>query len=301
MSAVLATTTRFGTLSTILVCHVQLFQVLIESIGKQNLATTALSSLHLHDHLPSLHFDLMFFHLLAAFLHLVDLLFVASFFCFSFFPLFVGDSSHNLHRFFGFFLLFINVSFLMRFNLLLVSISLLLDQTLLQPPFECLIAFLLLDLFLKPLVFLLTKLMLFLKRLSDKFALFPLVHFVGPVLVFSIQSCLLDDHLFEEVLLCLEHEYLSESLLMFHESEPGVMVNLVFGNLVFLPSVHVKHGFVNAAELRLFVVIFISEVDLRIVTSAISINIILSSLVQSFQKLFVLDVLAILLVKVALI
>lgn len=88
---------------------------------------------------------------------------------------------------------------------------------------------------------------------------------------------------------------------MFDETEPGVVVNLVFRNFVFLLSVHVKDGFVYAAELRLFVVIFISKVDLRIVTTAIGINICLSSLVQSFQKLFVLDVLAILLIKVALI
>lgn len=124
---------------------------------------------------------------------------------------------------------------------------------------------------------------------------------MGTVLVFSIQSCLLDDHLFEKVLLGLEHQYFSESLLMFLESEPGVVVHLVSSNLVFLLSVHVENGFVDAAELGLFVVIFISKVDLRIVTSTICVNIRLSSLIQSFQKLFVLDVFAILLVKVALI
>lgn len=124
---------------------------------------------------------------------------------------------------------------------------------------------------------------------------------MGAVLVLSIQSCLLDNHLFKKILLGLEHQNLSESLLMFLESEPGIVVHLLLSKLVFLLSVHIEDGFVHTAELGLFVIIFVSEVDLRVITTAIGINVRLSSLVESFEKLFILDVLAILLIKVALI
>ncbi len=182
----------------------------------------------------------MFFHLLASLFHLFDLLFVTRFFGFALFPLFVGDTSHNFHRVFGFFLLFINLTLVMSFDLFLVCISLLLNQTLLEPMLESFVAFFLLDLLMKSLLLFLPQLMLLFECLRDKFALLPLVHEMGTILVFLIKSCLLNDHFLKKILLGFEHEYLSESLLMLFEAEPGVVIDLFRGDLVLVFSVHIK-------------------------------------------------------------
>ena len=192
----------------------------------------------------------MLFHLLASFFHLFNLLFVARLLGLALFPLLVGDASHNFHRVFGFLLLLVDLALVMSLNLLLVSISLLLDHALLQPLLESPVAFLLLDLFLKSLLLLFSKLLLLFESLSDKLALLPLVHLMGPVLILLIQGCLLDDHLLKEILLGFEDEHLAESFLMLLHTEPGVMTDLLFGNFSLFLPMHVEDRLVNAAQMR---------------------------------------------------
>ena len=160
----------------------------------------------------------MLFHLLPSLFHLVDLLFVTCFLSFALFPLFVGDTSHNFHRIFGFFLLFIDLSLVMSFDLFLVCISLLLNQTLLKPLLESFVAFFLLDLFMESLLLFLSQLMLLFECLGDKLALLPLVHKMSSILVFFIKGCLLDDHLLKQIFLGFKDKHLSESLLMLFEA-----------------------------------------------------------------------------------
>ena len=79
---------------------------------------------------------------------------------------------------------------------------------------------------------------------------------------------------------------------MLFESEPGVMVNLLSGNFLLILSVHVQNRLVNVTQVRPLLDI-LREVDLRF-SSTISINVSLSGLIQSLQKLLILNVLSIL-------
>ena len=115
-----------STLRTIFL--LELFQVLVQSISEQNLTSAALSALHLHDHLSSGHFDLLVFHALASLFHLVNLFLVTRFFSLTLLPFLVSDFRHDLHLCFGLLLLFVYLALLMFFNLLLVAVSLLLNQ-----------------------------------------------------------------------------------------------------------------------------------------------------------------------------
>lgn len=81
--------------------------------------------------------------LLTVLLHLVDLLLMASLIGFPLLPLLVCDLSHDLHRLLRFLLLFFQLALLVLLYLLVTRLSLLLDQTILQPAFECLVTFLL--------------------------------------------------------------------------------------------------------------------------------------------------------------
>ena len=74
----------------------------------------------------------------------------------------------------------------MVFDLLLVFLSVLLDQTLLQPVLESFVAFLLLDLLVKAFSLFLTKLTLLLDGFSDQLGLFPFVHAMSTFLVLFI-------------------------------------------------------------------------------------------------------------------
>ena len=123
--------------------------------------------------------------------------------------------------------------------------------------------------------------MLFLEGLRDKFAFFQLIHFMSPVLVFLIESSLLYDHLLKQVFLGFEDKNLSESFLMLFEAEPGVMVDLLGGNFLLILSVHVQNRLVNVTQVRPLLDI-LREMDLRF-SSAISINVSLSGLIQSLQ------------------
>ncbi len=105
---------------------------------------------------------------------------------------------------------------------------------------ESFVAFFLLDLLMKSLLLFLSQLMLLLESLGDKLALLPLVHEMSTILVFLIKSCLLDDHLLKKIFLGFEHKYLSESLLMLFEAEPGVVIDLFRSDLVLVFSVHIK-------------------------------------------------------------
>ena len=165
-----------------------------------------MSPLHFHDHLASGHLDLLILHALPALFHLIDFLFVATLFSLSLLPLFVSNARHDLHTLFGLFLLFVNASLLVVFDLLLVGLALLLHQTLLQPVFECLVALFLLNLFMQALSFLLSEQLLLLEGLANKLLFFPLVHAMRPLLVFLVQGRLLHDHLLEQVLFGLEDE-----------------------------------------------------------------------------------------------
>ena len=115
-----------STLRTIFL--LELFQVLVQSISEQNLTSAALSALHLHDHLSSGHFDLLVFHALASLFHLVNLFLVTRLFSLTLFPFLVSDSSHNFHGVFGLLLLIFHLALLMGLNLLLVAVSLLLNE-----------------------------------------------------------------------------------------------------------------------------------------------------------------------------
>ena len=163
---------------------------------------------------------------------------MATLFSLSFFPLFVGNACHDFHTLFGLFLFFFDAALLMVFNLFLVGLTLLLHQTLLQPVFESLVALLLLYFFVQTFGFLFSEQLLFLKSFSDKFLFFPLVHTMRSLLVLFVQSCLLHNHLLEEVLFGLPDEDFSQALLMFLDAEPLVVGDLSFGNFVFALAMH---------------------------------------------------------------
>ena len=194
--------------SALLVGHIELLQILVQPIGEKNLAST-LPRLHLHDHLATGHFDLLLLHTLTSLLHLVDLFLMATLLSLTLFPLLVCDASHDLHRFLRLFLLFFKLTLMMIFDLFLARLSLLLYQAVLQPVLEGPVTLLLLNLFLKPFLFLLTQLLLLLQGFGHKFALFPLEHTVSALLVFFVEGCLLHDHLLEQVLFSLKDKHLA--------------------------------------------------------------------------------------------
>ena len=223
-----------GALSPAFVGFLELLKVLVQPVSQQDLSTAALSALHLHDHLSTSHLDLLLLHSLATFLHLLDLLLVTSLLGLALLPLLVGDACHDFHRLLGLFLLLVNHFLIVIYDLLLVFLSMLFDQTLLEPIFEGLVSFLLLDLFLEALSLLLSQLGLLLECLLDKLALFPLVHAMASLLVLLIECCLLHDHLLKEIFLGLVHQDFAEALLMLLNSQPIVMTNLSLGDLILI-------------------------------------------------------------------
>ena len=227
-----------GALGPVLVSLLKLLQILVQSIGQQDLSASTLSPLHLHDHLASGHLDLLLLHALPPLLHLVDFLFVATLFSLPLLPLFVSNACHDLHTLFGLFLLFVDASLLVVFDLLLVSLTLLLHQALLQPVFECLVALFLLNLLVQALGFLLSEQLLLLEGLADKLLFFPLVHAMRPLLVLLVQGRLFHDHLLEQVFFGLEDEDFAQALLMLLDAEPLVMLDLSLGDFLLTLAMH---------------------------------------------------------------
>ena len=262
--------------------------------------------MHFHDHLAPCHLDLLIFHALPALLHLVNFLLVANFLSLSFLPFLECYSSHDLHALFGLFLFLINTALLMVLDLLLVRFPLLLHQALLQPVLERFVAFLLLDLLLQPLRFLLPEQLLLLERLADQLLLLPFVHAMRPLLVVLVERRLLHDHLFEQILFGLPDEDLAKALLVLLDAQPLVVGDLRFGEFVFALAVHLEHTFVDLAHFR-----FVNDallkvhllVMLRTTIFSPSIGIIdvsLSRFIQPLEQSFIVQVLAVLLVHVGL-
>ena len=106
-------------------------------------------------------------------------------------------TSHDLHALFGLLLFLFNAALLMVLDLLLVRLPLLLHQALLQPVLERFVAFLLLDLLVQALCFLLSEQLLLLQSFSNQLLLLPFIHAMRPLLVILVQRSLLHDHLFE--------------------------------------------------------------------------------------------------------
>ena len=276
------TTSRPSTLCSILVGHVELLQVFVETVCEQNLSTTTLSSLHLHDHLAASHLNLLLLHPLTALLHLLDLLLVARLLSLSLLPLFVGDTGHDLHRLLRLLLLLFHLALFHILDLLVISLALLLLHTGLQPILEGEVTLLLFVDFNESFSLLLSELVLLFECLGDQLALFPLVHAMGTLLVLLVQSGLLEDHLLEQVLLSLEDEHLAQTLLMLLDSQPVVVIDLIFSKLCFALSMHVKHGLVLSTQPGLLVLLLVLEVNLGLsvlITSVLGIDIGLSSLV----------------------
>lgn len=134
------------------------------------------------------------------------------------FPLFVGDTGHDLHVIFVLLLLFFYSSLMMVLDLLLAGIPLLLNQTVFQPVFERSVPLLLLDLLLQALLLLLSQLLLLFKSFRDKLALLPLEHSMGPLLILLVKGGLFHDHLLKQVFLSLKDEHFSKTLLVFFYS-----------------------------------------------------------------------------------
>ena len=200
-----------------------------------------MSPLHLHHELAALHFDLLFFHSLASFLHLIDLFLVTTLLSLPLFPFLVCDASHDFHRFLLLFLLFFDLSLVMIFDFLLVCLSLLLNKALLQPVFESLVTLFSFDLLMKALSFFLTELLLLSKGFTYELLLLPFVHAMSPLLVLLVQSSLLHNHLFKEISLSFEDEHLAKTLLMLLNAKPVVMADLKFGNFLLIMTMHVQH------------------------------------------------------------
>lgn len=180
----------------------------------------------------------------------------------------------------------------MVFNLFLVLLPLLLDQTHLQPLLEGLVALFLFNLFSQSLLFLDAELLLFLESLGDKLALLPLVHGVGPLLVLFVQSCLLQDHLFVQIFFGLEDKHLAKAFLVLFDPQPLLVVNLCLGNFELILGVHIEDRLVDGSHLGL---IMVRKVHLRL---TVSIDVGLGCLVEAFEQLFVRDVLPLLVIEV---
>lgn len=160
----------------------QLFEVFVESVGHQDLATSLLA-LHLLNHLPSSFFRLLSLHRLTTFFHLLKFLLVARLFCFLFLPDLVSNLGHDI-------VLVLELLFLFLFHLLLVmlqflhvEVTLLPNDAVLQPLLEILVRLVFaLDL-LETFYLLLAKLIPFLQDSLNVLLFFPVVHVVRSVLV----------------------------------------------------------------------------------------------------------------------
>ena len=207
---------------------------------------------------------------------------MSRFFGLSLLPFFVSDAGHDLHVFFGLLLFIFNAFLLMILDLLLISLSLLLHQALLQPVLEGLVTFLLLDLLCKALGFLFSEHLLLFEGLTDEFLLLPLVHAMSSLLVVLIKGSLLHDHLFKEVLFGLKDQDFAQALLMFLDSEPGIVRDLGLSNCIFTVTMHLEDRLVNLTHLG-----FISRVlevnVLAFFAALISINLSLSCLIQPLE------------------
>ena len=102
------------------------------------------------------------------------------------FPLFliaISNVTHDFHALLDLGLFLIDSLLVVFLDLGLVTLLLSLDQTLLQLFLERTMALLLVVLFLKVLMFLLSKFFLLLQGLSDKLVLFPLAHAMSSRLI----------------------------------------------------------------------------------------------------------------------
>ena len=128
-----------------------------------------------------------------------------------------------------------------------------------------------------------------------------------PLLVLFVEGGLLNDHLLEQVFLGLEYKHFAKTLLMFFDSQPVLVVDLSLGHVLLLLNVHVKDALVDNAKLRLLNIIF--ELHMRLhatllvskVLHALRIQVLLGSLVQTFQQAFILQILPLLGVQISLI
>ena len=102
----------------------------------------------------------------------------------------------------------------MLFDPLPTGLSLLLNQTILQPVFEGPVAFLLLDFLFETLLLFISQLLLLFQRLSDQLSLLPLVHAMSTLLVFIVKGGLLKDHLLVDVSFGLVNENFTKTFLM---------------------------------------------------------------------------------------
>ena len=127
---------------------------------------------------------------------------------------------------------------------------------------------------------------------------------MSTLLVLLVKSCLLNDHLLEKVLLSFVNEHFSEALLMLFDSQPVLMVDLGFRNVLFIANVHVQNALINDSELRLLDII--SELYMRLIVavftiavlSVLCVQVFLSRLVETFQQALVLQILPLLFVQI---
>ena len=171
----------------------QIFQILIETVSEQDLAASSLSALHLHHSLTPGHLLLLSLETLSTLFHLFEFALVPRLLCFPFLPLTVGNVRHDFHVFFDLLVLLVFSLLVKIFDFFLVQFFLLFDEALLKPVFESSLAFFILVLFLKTLVLFFAQFLLPFEGLCDKFAFLPLVHTLGPLLVFLVENRLLLD------------------------------------------------------------------------------------------------------------
>ena len=275
----------------------ELFQVFIEAVGEQDLATAPLAPLHLHDHLSAGHLGLLLLHPLPTLLVFLHLLLVADLLGLPLLPLLVGDARHDLHRLLRLLVLLLLLPLVQVFQPLLVEFLLLLDHALLQPLLELAVAILHLGDLGKALFLLLAKLLLLLEGLGDQLALLPLVHAVDAILVLAVQGGLLDDQLLKEVLLGLEDQHLAQALLVLLDAQPLRVRHLRLRRRRFLLSVLREQVPVLPAHVRRFVSLVLLEVHLLSILRLVSIHLFLGDLVEAFEEFLVLEVLSTLLVE----
>ena len=171
----------------------QIFQILIKTVSEQDLPASSLSALHLHHSLTPGHLLLLSLETLSTLFHLFEFALVPRLLCFPFLPLTVGNVRHDFHVFFDLLVLLVFSLLVKIFDFFLVQFFLLFDEALLKPVFESSLAFFILVLFLKTLVLFFAQFLLPFEGLCDKFAFLPLVHTLGPLLVFLVENRLLLD------------------------------------------------------------------------------------------------------------
>ena len=140
-----------------------------------------------------------------------------------------------------------------------------------------------------------SELLLLFEGLADQFALFPLVHGVGSLLVLLVEGRLLQHHLLVQVFLGLEDEHFAETLLVLLDPKPLLVVYLRFGHLKLLLRVHVQDRLVNGTHLRL---VLLSKVHLRLL---LCVDVGLSCFVEALEKFFVSNVLSLLVIETKLV